>query len=52
MWVAFGTVWLPLYFNDNPVVQYLGIALAISHLVGIFAWAADTEEIDVEESKD
>lgn len=49
MWAAFGTAWLAIYFNDNPVVQYVGIALATSHLVGVFAFAADTEEVDVEE---
>jgi len=50
MWVALSTAWLPLYFSDNPVVQYVGAALAASHLVGMFAFAADTEEIEVEET--
>lgn len=50
MWLAFGTAWLPLFHADNHAVQYIGIALAASHLVGVFAFAADTEEVEVEES--
>ena len=52
IWVAFGTVWLPMFFADNRVVQYVGFALAASHLVGVFAFAADTEEMDVVEGDD
>lgn len=49
MWLAIGTAWIPLWFNTNVVARYLGIALAISHLVGVFAFAADTEEVDYED---
>lgn len=52
MWVCFATAWLPLYFADNRVVQYIGVALAASHLIGVFAFAADTEEVEVEETPD
>ena len=47
MWLAFGSAWVPLYFHTNPVAQYVGVALAVSHLIGVFARFADTEEIDV-----
>jgi hypothetical protein len=50
MWLCFGTAWLPLYFADNRFVQYIGVALAASHLIGVFAFAADTEEVEVEEA--
>lgn len=49
MWVAVLTAWVPLYAADNPVAQYLGAALAASHLVGVCARFADTEEIEVTE---
>lgn len=49
LWLTFGTAWIPLWFNTNVVARYVGIALAISHLVGIFAFAADTEDIDYED---
>lgn len=49
MWVAFGSVWVPLYFHANPVARYFAIALAVSHLVGVCARFADTEEIDIED---
>ena len=51
MWVTMGTAWLPLWHWDNRLVQYIGIALAASHLIGVFAFAADTEEVDVEEDE-
>lgn len=47
MWLSFATVWLPLWFSDNAVVRYVGIALAASHLIGVCARFADTEEIDI-----
>lgn len=50
MWLCLGTAWLPLFFADNRLVQYIGVALAASHLIGVFAFAADTEEVEVEES--
>lgn len=49
MWLAFGTVWIPMWFHTNQVTRYVGIALAISHLVGVCARFADTEEIDYED---
>lgn len=52
MWVCFATAWLPMYFSNVLVVQYIGIALAASHLIGVFAFAADTEEVEIEESTD
>lgn len=52
MWLAFGTAWLPLWFADNAVAQFVGVALATSHLIGVCARFADTEEIDVEEDDD
>jgi hypothetical protein len=49
MWLTMATAWLPIYYSDNPVVRYVGIALATSHLIGVFAFAADTEEVDYED---
>lgn len=36
-WVAVGTAWLPLYRADNPLVQYAGVALAASMIIGLAA---------------
>lgn len=52
MWVALTTAWLPLLFSQNRVVQYLGIALAVSHVVGVCARFADTEELEVVDERD
>lgn len=49
MWLAFGTVWLPLFFSANPVVRYVAVALAVSHLVGLFARFASDEDIQFTE---
>jgi hypothetical protein len=46
MWVAFGTVWLPLYHADNPVVRYVGVGLAVSMIVGLLA-PLSADEFDV-----
>jgi hypothetical protein len=50
MWLTFGLAWVPLYHHGNPVAQYIGVALAASHLIGVFAFAADTEEMDMQEA--
>lgn len=47
MWLAIATAWLPLYQANNPVGRYLAVALAVSHLVGVCARFADTEEMDI-----
>ncbi|AEJ94577.1 hypothetical protein FDI63_gp007 [Mycobacterium phage ChrisnMich] len=47
MWLALGTAWVPLYFHTNPVAQYLGVALAVSHLIGVCARFADTEDMEI-----
>ncbi|MBV9869444.1 MAG: DUF1360 domain-containing protein [Frankiaceae bacterium] len=52
MWLAFGSVWVPLFFHDNIVARYIALALAASHLVGVCARFADTEEIDIEDDDD
>jgi len=52
MWIAFGTAWVPLFFHHNVVARYIAIALAASHLVGVMARFADTEEIDIEDDDD
>lgn len=49
MWLALFTAWVPLFFSDNHVVQYIALALAVSHVVGVFARFADTETIEYEE---
>jgi hypothetical protein len=47
MWLALGTAWVPLYFHQNPVAQYLSVALAVSHLIGLCARFADTEDMEI-----
>lgn len=49
LWLTLATAWAPLYFSTNPIVQYIGIALAASHLIGVFSFAADTEDVDYED---
>lgn len=47
MWACLATAWIPMFAYDVLALQYLGIALAASHLIGIFAFAANTEEVGV-----
>lgn len=49
MWLCLLTAWVPIWYSDNVVARYLGVALAASHLIGVFAFAADTEDIDYED---
>lgn len=49
MWLTLASAWAPLYFWTNPIVQYVGVALAASHLIGVFARFADTEDIGFED---
>lgn len=49
MWVALATTWVPMWFAHNPVAQYIAVALAVSHLVGVCARFADTEDISIED---
>lgn len=49
LWLTLGTAWIPLWFNTNEVARYVGIALAASHLIGVFAFAADTEDMDIQD---
>ena len=50
MWLALGTSWVPLFFAHNPVARYLGVALAASHIIGVCARFADTEDIEIEDA--
>lgn len=52
MWVAMGTAWAPLYLATNAVVQYVLVALAVSHLVGVFAVFSDTEDMEIVDGDD
>jgi len=52
MWLVLTTAWVPLYVPENPVARYLAVALAASHLIGVCARFADTEEIDIEDVDD
>ncbi|AXN53278.1 hypothetical protein PBI_THONKO_6 [Mycobacterium phage Thonko] len=47
MWVALFTAWVPMWHAHNRIAIYIGVVLAVSHLVGVFARFADTEEIEV-----
>ncbi|QGH75258.1 membrane protein [Mycobacterium phage Quesadilla] len=52
MWMSFGTAWAALFFHENVIVRYVGVALATSHLIGVCARFADTEEITIEDDDD
>jgi hypothetical protein len=52
MWMAFGTAWAALFAHDNVIVRYVAVALAASHLIGVCARFADTEEIEIEDDDD
>lgn len=47
MWAALATAWVPLYGSDVAVLQYITIALAVSHLIGVFARFADTDDMEI-----
>jgi hypothetical protein len=47
VWVAAFTAWVPLWFAGNRVAVYVGVVLAVSHVVGLGARLADDGE-DVE----
>lgn len=56
MWLALLSAWAPMILLSwfaRPwyldVVVYLALALAASHVVGLFARFADTEEISIED---
>lgn len=50
VWLAAATAWVPLYHAHNPIAVYIGVTLAVSHLIGIAAALADDEDIIVEKS--
>ncbi len=47
IWVALGTSWVPLYHAGNPVAQYVGVSLAVSMLVGLFAPLSSDEDVEI-----
>lgn len=49
MWLTLATAWVPIWYADNSVARYVGVALAASHLIGVFAFVADTEDVDYED---
>lgn len=49
LWLTLATAWVPLWYADNLVARYAGVALAVSHLIGVCARFADTEDIDFED---
>ncbi|AGT12910.1 hypothetical protein KAYACHO_6 [Mycobacterium phage KayaCho] len=52
MWMAGLTTWYPIWLTGLTWWLYPLIALAVSHLVGVMARFADTEEIAVESDDD
>ncbi|MCV7424355.1 DUF1360 domain-containing protein [Mycobacterium yunnanensis] len=50
MWVAAGTVWVPMWFAHKPVAQYVGILLAVSMIVGLMARFSTDEDVEIVES--
>lgn len=49
MWVALLSAWLPVRLIGWPWWAALPLALAVSHLVGVCARFADTEDMSIEE---
>lgn len=49
LWLTLATAWIPLWYSCNPVARYVGVALAASHLIGVFAFAAHTEDVGFED---
>lgn len=49
MWLSLGFAIIPVRLIGWPWWAFLPVALACSHLVGVFARFADTEEIDIED---
>ena len=49
-WICLFSAYLPVHLVRWPWWALVPVALAASHLIGVFAFAADTEEIEVQES--
>lgn len=49
MWLALASAWLPVRLLSWPWWASLPVALAASHLIGVCARFADTEEITIED---
>lgn len=48
-WVTLGTAWVPLWYADNTVAQYLAVALAASMIIGLAAPLSADDDIDIED---
>ena len=51
MWMALLTAWLPVWILGWPWWTLIPLGLAVSHLVGISARFADTEEMAIEDDE-
>jgi hypothetical protein len=51
IWVAWGVGFVPVHLLGWPLWTVLPLGLAASHLVGVFAFAADTEDTEVVEDE-
>lgn len=50
IWLAAATVWIPMWQAHNRVAQYVGVLLAVSHLVGLLApLSADDDDVVIED---
>jgi hypothetical protein len=49
MWLALASAYLPVWIIGWPAWAVLPVGLAVSHLVGITARFADTEDISIED---
>lgn len=52
MWACLATVWLPVYFSDNLLVGYVGLALAASMVIGLASPLSADDEIEIEDDSD
>jgi hypothetical protein len=51
MWVCLASGYVPVHLVGWPTWTLIPVGLAASHLVGVFAFAADTEDVTVEEGQ-
>ncbi|WYA78757.1 hypothetical protein Vic_00011 [Mycolicibacterium phage Vic9] len=51
-WVTLATAWIPLWHWDNRAFQFIAVALAVSHLIGIAAPLSADDDSDVEVADD
>lgn len=52
MWVCLATAWVPMWHAANPVAQYVALALAASHVIGLLSPLSNDDELSTEPDDD